>query len=170
MKEEKQAYVSEIVERINDSPFLMITEYGGLDVTGFAELRKRLSETGASFTVVKNSFVRRAAAEAELPEELTADLSGQTAIVTGDSDVCAAAKVIKTFADEFNKPEVRVGVLDGKLLEADEIKALASLPSREVLLGQLLGVLQAPATKLARVLSEPAASLARVLKAKEDQG
>ncbi len=90
-------------------------------------------------------------------------------VVTGAQDVCAAAKVVKNFSDEFKKPEIKGGVLDGALLDAAGIKALADLPSREVLLAQLLGVLQAPASKLVRTLNEPAASLARVLQAKADK-
>jgi large subunit ribosomal protein L10 len=97
-------------------------------------------------------------------------LVGQTAVVTGAQDVCAAAKVMKNFSDEFKKPEIKGGVLDGALLDPAGIKALADLPSREVLLATLLGVLQAPASKLVRTLNEPAASLARVLQAKADQG
>jgi large subunit ribosomal protein L10 len=77
---------------------------------------------------------------------------------------------MKNFSDEFKKPEIKGGVLDGALLDPAGIKALADLPSREVLLATLLGVLQAPASKLVRTLNEPAASLARVLQAKADQG
>jgi len=170
MKEEKTAYIAEITERINASPFVIIVDYAGLDVPGFMEIRNRLSETNAEFHVVKNSFIKRAASEAGLPDELAESLGGQTALVTGESDVCAAAKAVKSYSDEFKLPALKVGVLDGKFLEADELNALASLPSREILLGQLLGVLNAPATKLARVLTEPAGSLARILQAKADQG
>lgn len=170
MKEEKQAYIEEITARINEAEFLMVTDYGGLDVTGFSELRRRLGENNSELRVVKNSFVKRAVSEAGLPEGLAESLSGQTALVTGASDVCAAAKTLKTFHKEFKKVEVKMGVVDGRLLEAAEIGALADLPSREVLLAQLLGVLNAPATKLARVLNEPGSSLARVLQARAEQG
>ena len=170
MKEEKQAYLEEIIAKINGAEFIMIADYGGLDVPGFMEIRKRLKENGSDFKVVKNSFIKRAASESGLPEGLVASLTGQTALVTGESDVCAVAKTIKGFHKEFQKVEVKTGVLDGKLLEAAEINALADLPSREVLLSQLLGVLNAPATKLARVLNEPGGSLARVLQAKADLG
>ena len=84
-------------------------------------------------------------------------------------DVCAAAKVMKNFSTEFKMPTMKAGVLDGNLLTVDGIKSLADLPSREVLLAQLLGVLQAPASKLVRTLAEPAASLARVIKAKGEK-
>ncbi|HEX8313112.1 MAG TPA: 50S ribosomal protein L10, partial [Chthoniobacteraceae bacterium] len=81
----------------------------------------------------------------------------------------AAAKILKTFSTEFKKPEIKTGVVDKLVVSSDQIRAIADLPSREVLLATLLGVLQAPATQLVRVLNEPASSLARVLKAKADR-
>lgn len=168
MKAEKTLLIEDLLTRVNASPFLFVVDYNGLTVDGFGELRNRLRACEAEIHVFKNTFVRRAAEKAGYPEDLNKVLVGQTAIVTGAADVCAAAKVMKTFADEFKKPEVRAGVLDGAFLSSDGIKALADLPSREVLLAQLLGVLQAPASKLVRTLNEPAASLARVLQAKAD--
>ncbi|HYF36071.1 MAG TPA: 50S ribosomal protein L10, partial [Prosthecobacter sp.] len=139
-------------------------------VDKFAELRKRLSACGAEIHVFKNTLVKKAAERASYPDDIGAALTGQSAVVTGAKDVCAAAKVLKNFTAEFEKPKMKAGVLDGKFLDAAAIKALADLPSREVLLAQLLGVLQAPASTLVRLLNEPAASLARVLKAKGEQG
>lgn len=170
MKDQKQLIIDELLERINHSPFLLVADYTGLTVANFTELRNRLGATGSECHVVKNSFVKRAARVADLPGELNEALEGQTAIVTGERDICAAAKVLKNFAAEFDKASVKAGVLDGKLLNAEQVKALASLPSREILLATLLGVLQAPATNLVRVLNEPASSLARVLKARAEQG
>lgn len=170
MKDQKQIIIDDLLVRINNSPFLFVTDYAGLTVGNFSELRNRLQQTGSECHVVKNSFVKRAAKVAELPGELNDALEGQTAIVTGERDICAAAKVLKNFAAEFNKGSVKVGVLDGKLLDSGQVAALASLPSREVLLATLLGVLQAPATQLVRVLNEPGSALARVLKAREEQG
>ena len=86
--------------------------------------------------------------------------------MTGESDVCGAAKTLKNFVKEFSKPEVKTGILDGDVLDSAQITALADLPSREVILSQLLAVINAPATQLARVLNEPATSLARVIQAK----
>ncbi len=170
MKDQKQLIIDDLLERINSSPFLLVTDYAGLSVENFSDLRGRLSKAGSECHVVKNSYVKRAVKAAELPEELNDALVGQTAIVTGEQDICAAAKVLKDFAKEVEKGAVKVGVLDGKLLDTEQVKVLASLPSREILLATLLGVLQAPATKLARVLNEPASALARVLKAREEQG
>lgn len=162
----KASIVEDIASRLNASPFLFVADYTGLKVTQFSELRNRLFAVGAEFHVVKNTFLRRALVGAGMPE--IPDLRGQTAIVTGDKDVAAAAKVVKTFSAEFKKPAIRAGVVDNLAVSADQINAIADLPSREVLLATLLGVLQAPATKLVRVLNEPAASLARVLQAKVD--
>jgi large subunit ribosomal protein L10 len=100
--------------------------------------------------------------------ELSDSLAGQTAMVTGETDICAAAKVLKTFAAEFKKPTVRAGVLDNAALSAAQVAELADLPSKDVLRAKLLGLLQTPASQFVRVLNEPAASLARVLKAKGD--
>lgn len=166
MKELKTIVIENILEKVNSSPFVFVVDYTGLTVDKFTELRKRLRGAGAEVHVYKNRLVKKAAEKASLPGELGSALKGQTAVVTGAKDVCAAAKVMKTFSDEFEKPQMKAGVLDGKYLTADGIKALADLPAREVLLAQLLGVLQAPASKLVRLLNEPAASLARVLNAK----
>ena len=169
MKEEKTLLIEHILKKVNASPFMFVVDYTGLTVDKFAELRKRLRGAGAEIHVFKNSLVKKAGEKASLPAQLNDSLTGQSAVVTGEKDVCAAAKVMKTFADEFERPKVKAGVLDGNYLDAKGIKALADLPAREVLLAQLLGVLQAPATKLARVLNEPAASLARVVQAKADK-
>lgn len=167
MRPEKTTIVSDVKERIQNSPFLLIADYSGMQVKHFEELRTRLAGAGANIQVVKNSFVKIAAKEAGLPE-LNGALTGQTAIVTGESDIAAAAKILKTFVAEFQRPPVKAGILDNAVLSAEQVAAIAELPSRDVLLAQLLGVLLAPATKLVRTLNEPGASLARVLKAKAD--
>jgi len=168
MKAEKTILIEHLLEKVNASPFLFVVDYTGLTVNKFEELRKRLHEAGAELHVFKNTLVKKAAERAGYPEEIGSALTGQSAVVTGAKDVCAAAKVMKTFAAEFEKPKMKAGVLDGKYLDAAGIQVLADLPSREVLLGQLLGVLSAPASSLVRLLNEPAASLARVLKAKSE--
>lgn len=169
MNAEKTILIEHLLEKVNASPFLFVVDYTGLTVDKFEALRKLLRGAGAEMHVFKNTLVKKAAERAGYPSELGAALTGQSAVVTGEKDVCAAAKVMKTFATEFKKPQVKAGVLDGKYLDASGINALADLPSREVLLGQLLGVLQAPASTLVRLLNEPASSLARVLQAKSEQ-
>jgi len=131
--------------------------------------KKRLQAVGSECHVGKNRYMRIALEEANLPS-LGDDLKGQTAFLTGESDVCGTAKVLKNFAKEFKKPEIKSGILDGDVLDAAQINSLADLPSREVLLAQLLGVINAPASKLVRTVNEPASSLARVIKAKYPDG
>ena len=167
MHPDKAIIVANLNQKLNASPFLFITDYTGLKVDQFSELRTRLYNVGAKCQVVKNSFLRLAIKEAGLPE--LGELAGQTAIVTGDKDVAAAAKVLKTFAAEFQKPAVKGGVVDRLVVSKEQIQTIADLPSREVLLATLLGVLQAPASKLVRLLNEPASQLARVLQAKADK-
>jgi len=164
MRPEKLTIVEDLLTKLNASPFLFVTDYTGLRVGQFSELRTRLAGAGARCHVVKNTFLRRAAKDAGLPE--LGDLKGQTAIIVGDKDAAAAAKIVKSFVAEFQKPVVKLGVIDRALVSSDQIKAIADLPAREVLLSQLLGVLQAPAGRLVRTLNEPASSLARILQAK----
>lgn len=163
----KATIVDDLQQKLNASPFLFVADYTGLKVSQFAELRNRLHATGARCHVVKNTFLRKAAKDAGLPE--LSELKGQTAIIVGDKDVAAAAKVLKNFTAEFKKPEVKTGVVDKIVVSTEQIAAIADLPSREVLLATLLGVLNAPASKLVRVLNEPASSLARLLKAKAEK-
>jgi large subunit ribosomal protein L10 len=168
MRPEKATIVEDLSTRLNQSPFLIVTEYTGMNVLQFSELRTRLAGAGARCRVVKNTFLRRAAAEVGYPD-LADNLSGQTAIVTGETDVCAAAKVLKGFSSEFQKPAVKVGVLDKVIISKEQIGALADLPPKSVLQSQLLGVLKSPLQKLVLLLNEPGASLARLLKARVDQ-
>lgn len=167
MRPEKITIVEDLQAKLNASPFVLVTDYTGLRVDQFSILRNRLAEVGSECKVVKNTFLRRAMSDAGLPD-VSSDLKGQTAILLGDKDVAAAAKILKTFVAEFKKPEIKIGVVGNAILSVDEINAIADLPSRDVLLANLLGVLQAPASTLVRLLNEPAASLARVLKAKGD--
>ena len=171
MRPEKPTIVEDVKLRLANSPFLIVVEYGGMNVNHFAELRTRLSGAGATLTVIKNTFLRRSIKDAGYPE-LDAHLTGQTAFVVGEKDICASAKILKTFSSEFEKPSIRAGILDNSVLDAAQVLALAELPSKEVLQAQLLGLLLQPATRLVRTLNEPAASLARILaaKVKESEG
>lgn len=167
MRPEKADIVKDLKERLNASPFLLVADYTGLKVDQFAELRVRLDAVGAECHVVKNTMLKLAATALGLPD-FSGSLAGQTAIVTGEQDICATAKVVKVFAAEFKKPVVKAGLLDNDLLSAEQVEAMADLPPLPVLQAQLLGLLQSPASKLVRTLNEPGASLARALKAKLD--
>ena len=165
MRPEKASLVSDLAETLNRSPFVLVTNYQRMKVDQFGDLRNRLAPTGAEVRVVKNSFLKRAMSDSGLPD-VADKLSGQTAIVMGEKDVAPVAKILKTFAAEFKVAALKIGVVDKSVLSVKEIEALADLPSREILLAQLLGLLMSPATKLVRLLNEPAASLARLLNAK----
>jgi large subunit ribosomal protein L10 len=168
MRPEKANIVSELAEKLNRSPFILVTDYQRMKVDQFGELRNRLAPTGAEMHVVKNSFLRRAMTDSGLPD-VAKNLTGQTAIVTGEKDVAPVAKILKTFAAEFKTAALKIGVVDKSILSTQEIELLAELPAREILLGQLLGVFLAPMTQLARLLNEPGASLARLLNAKAEK-
>jgi len=170
MKALKKVVIDDILSSINDSPFLIVIDYAGMKVAQFQELRKRLATTGAKLQVAKNTFVKQAASSAEYPAELAGHLTGQTAIVTGATEVCASAKVLKVYGKEISKLAIRCGVLDGAFLEDAKVIALADLPPMDILRSQLLGVFSSPAQKLVTVLNEPGSALARVLQAKADQG
>jgi large subunit ribosomal protein L10 len=165
MRAEKQILTKEYVARLNGSPFFIVVDYRGLKVTHLTELRKRLAQAGAEFHVVKNSIFQIAAKEAGVGE-LNGALAGQIAVVTGQKDISVAAKTLKSFNAEFDRPKFKFGYLNNQRLEEAALKALADLPGLDVLRAQLLGLLNAPATKLARLINTPATQLARVIKAK----
>jgi large subunit ribosomal protein L10 len=147
----------------------MVVDYRGLTVGHFSELRKRLSKAGSQIHVVKNSIFRIAAKEAGVAD-LGGSLAGQLAVITGQRDVSVAAKVIKTFKSEFERPALKFGFLNNQRLEAKDLMALADLPSLDVLRSKILGLLMAPATKLAAMINTPGSQLARVIKAKSEKG
>jgi len=165
MRPEKADIVSDLSEKLNGSSFLLVTDYQKMKVPQFGELRNRLSPAGGEIHVVKNSFLKRAMATSGLPD-VGDQLTGQTAVVTGQADVAPIAKILKSFAAEFKIATLKVGVVNKSVLSTQEVEALADLPPREVLLAKLLGLLLAPATALVRVLNEPASAFARLMKAK----
>jgi|GEM_PF-29978 len=169
MRPEKANIVSDLAEKLNRSPFLLVTDYQRMKVDQFGELRNRLAPAGAEVRVVKNSFLKRAMADSGMPD-LADKLTGQTAIVVGENDVAPVAKILKLFAAEFKIAALKIGVVNKEILSTSDVETLAELPSREILLSQLLGLLLAPATRLVRVLNEPASAFARLLKAKGDKG
>ena len=169
MRPEKATIVSDLSEKLNRSPFMLVTDYQKMKVGQFGELRSRLSPAGAEIRVVKNSFLKRAMADSGLPD-VGDQLTGQTAVVLGEKDVAPVAKILKAFAAEFKIASLKVGVVDKAVLSTADVEALAELPSREILLAQLLGLLLSPATSLVRLLNEPASSFARLLKAKGEHG
>ena len=169
MRAEKQFLTNEYVERLNDSPFFIVTEYTGLSVAEFEALRAKLRGSNAEIHVVKNSVFRAAATEAGIGD-LNGALVGQVAVVTGEQDISSAAKVVKEFAEKADKPKIRFGYAGEDRLEEETVLRIADLPSIEVVRSQLLGVIQAPASQLARVINTPASMVARAIQARVDKG
>lgn len=168
MRVEKQILTKEYIGRLNASPFFIVVGYTGLKVDQLTKLRKSLNQTGAEVHVVKNSIFRIAAKEAGVAD-LNGSLAGQIAVVTGQKDISAAAKALKTFATENDKLKVKFGYLNNNRMETADIMTLADLPSIEVLRSKILGVINAPAQKLVTLINTPASQLARVIKAKSEQ-
>lgn len=151
MNPDKKIIIDSLLDRVNASPYLIVIDYTGLTVQQFTELRNRLDSSGARCTVAKNSYMRKALAEAGLPD-IGNDLVGQTAFVMGESEVFAAAKAIKNFEKEFKKPEMKIGLLGNAVLDGEKLKAIADIPSRESVLSQLLGTILEPSSRIARVV------------------
>ena len=148
---DKGIIIENLLAKVNASPFLLVIDYTGVTVPEFTTLRAELAAAGASCMVAKNTFMSKAIKDAGLPD-ISACLKGQTAYITGDSDVCAAAKVVNGFAKKSKKAAWKGGILDGAELTPDKIKALGDLPSREVLLATLLGTINGAGAALARVI------------------
>ncbi len=141
--EKKQALVAELTEKFKESASTVITDYRGLTVADVTELRKKLREAGIEYRVLKNTLCRRASEAAEFPE-LGEHFVGPTAIAFSKEDSVAPAKILHEFAKSNENLKIKGGIVDGKVVGVDELKALANLPSREGLLSMLLSVLQAP--------------------------
>jgi len=168
MRPEKASIVSELSEALKRSPFVLVTDYRGMKVADFSELRNRLAPAGAEVHVVKNNFLKLAMADSGFPEAGD-QFAGQTAVVTGEADVAPVAKIFKTFATEFKLAALRVGFVDRAALSTAQLETLAELPTREILQAQLLGLLLSPATRLVSLFNQPAAALARLLSAKAEK-
>jgi large subunit ribosomal protein L10 len=166
MRAEKQFLIKEVQDQVAGSTYVLLTDYTGLTVGHFAELRKRLRAAQAECHVIKNSVMRLVLKEAGLPSVDSA-LAGMTAMVIGKnkSDISAAAKVLKNFKKEFEKPKFKLGVMNQQVLQPAEVEAIADLPGLDMLRAQFIGLLQTPATRIAVVLGAPASQIARVLKA-----
>jgi large subunit ribosomal protein L10 len=165
MRTEKKYLVDEVAGHLEKSDFCIITDYHGIKVDETTELRSRLAECDAEFHVVKNSALNIAAKDRGMPD-MGEFLNGPTAIVVGGTDSSSTAKKLKAFHKETEKISVKAAVLGDRLLTSEEFSKLADLPSLDVIRGQLLSVLNSPASGLLSVLSAPARSFLNVLQAK----
>jgi len=169
-KEDKEQVVKELTERLRTSDTLLVADYRGLTMPQIDALRSRLIESGARFTVVKNTLTRRAA-EAAGADALLTLLEGPSAIafLEADGDMVAAAKALADSARESRVLEIRGGVMQGRAITAEEVQSLASLPPIDVLRGQVLAAIIAPLTAIAGLVSAPLQNLHGLLDARIEQ-
>ena len=149
----KQPIVQEISENIKDAQSVVVVDYRGLTVAEDTQLRKALREAGVSYKVYKNTLVNRAIAGTEF-ESLKESLEGPSAFAISKDDATAPARILAKFAKTAPALEIKAGVVEGTFYDANGMKAIANVPSREELLSKLLGSLQSPITNLARVLNQ----------------
>ncbi|HET8623666.1 MAG TPA: 50S ribosomal protein L10 [Gemmatimonadales bacterium] len=149
---ERQETVETLTAELRESPNLYVTDFSGLNVLRMTEFRRRLRAAGVRYIVVKNTLAQRALAANQVTL-LDEHLAGPTGIVLAGRDALAAAKVLTEFQKEFEKPTIKIGLVDGKPVTPEQVKRLASLPSREQLLGQLAGALQAPLAQFAGAMN-----------------
>ena len=151
-KTERQATVESLTELLKGSPNVFVTDFSGLNVLRMTELRRRLRGAGVEYVVVKNTLAQRAFA-ANGVHALDEHLAGPTGLVLSGTDAMAGAKVLTDFAREFEKPAIKIGLVDGRPVTPAQVKRLADLPPREVLLAQLAGYIQAPMAQFAGVMN-----------------
>ena len=149
----KQPIVAEISELLDGAATAVVVDYRGLTVAQDTELRKQLREAGVTYKVYKNTMIRRAA-EGTAFAALDPHLEGPTAIAVSKTDATAAARILAEFAKKADKLEIKGGVVEGNYYDAKGMQVIATIPSREVLLGRLLGSMQSPITNFARVLNQ----------------
>ncbi len=149
--EAKKAIVAELSERLKNSVTGVLVNYKGINVADDTALRKELREAGVKYTVVKNTLLSRAAEDADLAG-LQTTLEGTTAIATSDEDYTAAARILANYAKKSKTFEIKAGYLDGEIVDLATIDSLAKLPTREVLLANVLGAFQAPIASFARAI------------------
>jgi len=149
---EKKAIVSSVTDKLKSSCAGVLVQYQGINVEDDTKLRKSLRESGVEYLVIKNTLLKRAAENAGL-EDLSPVLKGSTAIAISKEDYVAASKVLCEFAKDHDFFKIKSGYIDGKVIASDEVSRLAKLPSREVLVSQVLRGLNGPITGLATALS-----------------
>jgi large subunit ribosomal protein L10 len=166
--EQKQKIVEELNDKFKKSKVLIITDYKGLNVTTLNELRRKLRESDIEYRVVKNTLLARAADDTDV-SKIKDSFKGPSAIAMSFEDPVAPAKVLTKFAEENKKLEIKIGVMGDRVLNLNDIKALSSLPAREVLLGQVLSAMNAVSTGLVSALSDIPRKMINVIQAIKEQ-
>jgi len=168
-KEEKNVVIEELHQKLDGANAFYLTDFSGMNVKQITEFRNRLRKQGVEYVVVKNTLAQRALDGLELPD-VAAFFSGPTGLVIGREDPVAAAKVLTDFAREFgDRPAIKVGVVEGRSFGPDQVRRLADMPPKEVLLAQIAGGLQAPMARLAGGMSQLLAGFARAMDALRQQ-
>lgn len=169
-RDQKEQVVEELTARLKSAETLLVADYRGLTMPQIDELRTRLLESGARFTVVKNTLTRRAA-EAAGTDALLTLLDGPSAIafLEADGDMVAAAKALADSARETNVLEIRGGIMQGRAVTAEEVASLAKLPPEDVLRGQVLGAIVAPLTTFVGLLNAPLQNFVGLIDARIEQ-
>jgi large subunit ribosomal protein L10 len=166
--EKKKQFVAGLKERLEKSKVVILTDYKGLNVDAMTDLRSKLHEAGIEYQVVKNTMLRLASEGTDV-EAIKNNFKGPSAIALSFEDPVAPAKILTDFAKDHDKLEIKIGVMGGKVLELDSIKALSSLPSREQLLALVLSTMNAVPTSLVTALSDVPRRMVNVLSAIKDQ-
>ena len=164
----KEATIEELREKIASAKNLFFTNYAGLSVGQITKLRNELRKDGSTYGIVKNTLFKRAAGD-ELASQLDEILAGPTGVVFAGEDPVGPAKAIKTFSDQTKPADVKAAYIDGRLVDAAQVQALAALPPKIELLAKLVGSLKSPITGLVMVLSGNQSGLVRVLNAIREQ-
>lgn len=169
--QKNQSLLADLSDKLSRTKSLIIADYSGIPVSDQIKLRARVSEAGGQFTVTKNRLVKLALKEKldGLPRDLEEILRGQNAFLFSFEDAVSALKALFEFSQENENLEIKLGLLDDKVLSYDEIKHLSKLPSKKELIGQLIARIQGPTFGLANVLSAPTRNLVYALKARKDQ-
>jgi len=166
--DKKKAIVEELHEKFSRSKVVIITNYKGLDVAAVNSLRRKLRDADVEYKVVKNTLLKRASEDTDA-ELIKDSFKEPSAVAISYNDPVAPAKVLSEFAKENEKLEIKIGVMGRKILDINAIKALSSLPSREILLAQVLSAMNGVPTSLVSVLSALPRQLLNVLQAIKDQ-
>jgi large subunit ribosomal protein L10 len=149
----KESFVGELRERMNRAPVLYLTDFTGLNVKAMTELRSSLRKSGAEYVVVKNRLAQRVFEEMEGFPDISEGLTGPTGFVFGYEDAAAAAKALSDFAKTHDqRPTFKLGVMENRVLQPEQVEKIAKLPPREQLLAELAGAFEAPMAQLAAVL------------------
>jgi large subunit ribosomal protein L10 len=168
-REKKEAMVADYVDKVSRSPVMILADYRGLTVANVTDLRQRLREQNSGFHVIKNKLFALALQESGIEVPLDR-LDGPLAVGFCFGEPPAVAKVLLDFARETQILQVRGAILSGQFVGAEQVRAIADLPPREVLLAQLLGTLQGPMSTLVSTITAPLREIAQVLRARSEQG